>query len=217
MADFNEILKNGTKTIGEIASQFSSSQYFKNIVPGAEAFGAELSATLASNRKINAAYIEQNLQHRVLSVTEDMFRRFNPSVANDEATFRAIKSEISTALEGTDYSEEALDKLSEIMKRNSIDDKKFEKFKEIALDGIDEIFKKNSNPVITPTIKEGMAHPLWYGSTYFNHPDKAIKEQRIAAVAGAYAGVSVGTRLLSGGSITHDEYGQRDIAGIPFI
>lgn len=53
--------------------------------------------------------------------------------------------------------------------------------------------------------------------SYFNTADKAVKRDRIIAAAGLYTGVNVGGRVIRGGSITRDEYGQRDIAGIPFI
>lgn len=40
---------------------------------------------------------------------------------------------------------------------------------------------------------------------------------RIGGAVGAYAGVAGGLRALSGGSMTTNNQGQRDIAGIPFI
>lgn len=56
-----------------------------------------------------------------------------------------------------------------------------------------------------------------YPRAYFGIEDKAVRTTRIATAAGAYAGLAVGGRLLSGGSLTHDQYGRGDIAGIPFI
>ena len=52
---------------------------------------------------------------------------------------------------------------------------------------------------------------------YFSHPDKKIKNTRIATAVGAYAGVAVGGRYLSGGTLTTDNYGKKDIAGVPFL
>lgn len=52
---------------------------------------------------------------------------------------------------------------------------------------------------------------------YFSNPDKDIRNARIGAAVGAYAGVAVGGRLLSGGTLTADSYGRKDIAGVPFI
>ena len=52
---------------------------------------------------------------------------------------------------------------------------------------------------------------------YFSNPDKDIRKARVGAAVGAYAGVAIGGRVLSGGSLTTDSYGRKDIAGIPFI
>ena len=58
---------------------------------------------------------------------------------------------------------------------------------------------------------------------YFNPVDasgninKSARKARIATAAGAYVGINVGGRYLQGGTLTRDDYGQRDIAGIPFV
>lgn len=56
-----------------------------------------------------------------------------------------------------------------------------------------------------------------YPLVYFSNPDKNIRNTRIATAAGLYAGLAVGGRYLSGGTLTNDSYGRKDIAGIPFI
>ena len=52
---------------------------------------------------------------------------------------------------------------------------------------------------------------------YFNSADKSVRHARAATAVGAYAGVTVGGRLISGGTLTEDSYGKKDIAGVPFI
>lgn len=58
---------------------------------------------------------------------------------------------------------------------------------------------------------------------YFNPLDEAgklnkdVARTRKLTAFGAYAGVTVGGRFVKGGSLTKDQYGQKDIAGIPFI
>ena len=44
-----------------------------------------------------------------------------------------------------------------------------------------------------------------------------LQDGKKAARIGTYVGGSVGLRVLSGGSLTHNNTGERDIAGIPFI
>jgi len=46
---------------------------------------------------------------------------------------------------------------------------------------------------------------------------KEVQRDRIGAAIGAYAIANTGGRLLTGGSLTRNSSGQRDIAGIPFI
>ena len=56
-----------------------------------------------------------------------------------------------------------------------------------------------------------------YPQAYFNSPDKKVNHGRIGAVAGVYTGAAVGARYLSGGTLTTDSYGRKDIVGVPFL
>lgn len=44
-----------------------------------------------------------------------------------------------------------------------------------------------------------------------------FEDGKKAARIGTYVGASVGLRVISGGNLTHNNTGERDIAGIPFI
>ena len=44
-----------------------------------------------------------------------------------------------------------------------------------------------------------------------------FQDGKKAARIGTYAAGSVGLRVISGGTLTHNNTGERDIAGIPFI
>lgn len=52
---------------------------------------------------------------------------------------------------------------------------------------------------------------------YFNPEDAKVKSTRIKTAVAAYAGVAIGGRYLSGGTLTTDNYGRKDIAGVPFL
>lgn len=52
---------------------------------------------------------------------------------------------------------------------------------------------------------------------YFTHPDAKIRRRRIGTAVGAYGAGAMVTRKLQGGTLTKNEYGERDIAGIPLI
>lgn len=213
MASFNDMFAKGAKGVGDIASQISSSQFFKNVVPTAKDFGKELSANINSNQKVKISYLQAQLGDAVGKAAERPL--FKAGLNADEV--KAVNEQLTQALQGSDYSDAALDTLAGIMRQHNIDDATFQKFKKIASEKISKTLKTASVTVENATMLEGMHHPLRYASTYFSNPDQTIKRQRIAAVAGTYAGVAVGARTLSGGNLTHDEYGQRDIAGIPFI
>ena len=64
------------------------------------------------------------------------------------------------------------------------------------------------------TGKDKMGYMRFAGG-YFG--DKTYGGTRVKAAIGAYAGVNIGGRFLSGGGITRNNTGERDIAGIPFI
>ena len=49
------------------------------------------------------------------------------------------------------------------------------------------------------------------------HTSLGQRVARIGAAAGLYAGGAIGTRYLTGGTLTYNNEGESDIAGIPFI
>lgn len=52
---------------------------------------------------------------------------------------------------------------------------------------------------------------------YTGNGDLGVASKRIGATAAVYGGAAVGSRYVSGGGVTYNNQGQRDIAGIPFI
>ena len=213
MDSFNDLLQGATKTVGEWADEIASSGTFRNIVPTKEMFAKELNQGIASNSKIKIQYLQKDID-------EELSRRVNQlakkSGISDDSV-QSISEQITKTLHGTDYSDEAFQKLAEIMKKNNIDDNTFEKFTNIASKSVQNILQTNVD--IAPSLK-GTANPAnakAYIKTYFNNPDPKIRQQRIAAVAGTYGAVAIGGRYLSGGTVTRDNYGRKDIAGVPFI
>lgn len=56
-----------------------------------------------------------------------------------------------------------------------------------------------------------------YPKAYFTNPDKTVRNTRVGVAISTYTGLAIGGRYLQGGSLTRDEYGRRDIAGVPFL
>ena len=52
---------------------------------------------------------------------------------------------------------------------------------------------------------------------YFATDDPSINQKRLGVVAGGYIAATSGMRIINGGTPLTNEYGERDIAGIPFI
>lgn len=72
------------------------------------------------------------------------------------------------------------------------------------IDSLDDIVEDSSR------IKKGLAAV----QGYFTDPEKGKARRGVAEL---YAGTAIATRYLSGGDLTHNKQGERDIAGIPFI
>ena len=213
MASFNEFMQGITKGVDEIVYNISSSNFYKNVIPTRENFTQELINGIGSNQKAKISFVQDSIDMHVKNQVHMHLRKMDPNIQ------QTVGDEIANALHGTDYSEEAFEKLGEIMRKHQIDDSIISNFTNKTPSKIQDIINAESIGIdkVAVSLDEGLKHPLLYAKTYFNNPDPKIKQQRIAAVAGTYGTLAVGGRLLSGGTITEDNYGRRDIAGIPFI
>lgn len=61
------------------------------------------------------------------------------------------------------------------------------------------------------------AYKLQGKKQYFNSGDSKTNQIRAGVAAGTYMGAMTTARLIHGGTPTTNEYGERDIVGIPFI
>ena len=87
------------------------------------------------------------------------------------------------------------------------------------LAGLQATYKNGTMDSVNSALKEVTGKDkmgyLKFAQGYFG--DKTYGKTRVKAAVGAYAAGAVGTRYLSGGSLTSNAQGERDIAGIPFI
>jgi len=183
------ILTKAGAAIDDVAASIAKSNWYKSVVP------TNMNSELAS-------YVAGSSKHNV------------------EFARNAIRDTLSSGMEITDDVEAAIQKISTHNLNASID----KNLKDIAPEAVLNIAKKRANESITgidgqKVIKQMtqterlMATP----GAYFSNPNKKVRNTRIATAAAAYAGVAVGGRYLSGGTLTSDKYGQKDIAGIPFV
>lgn len=86
---------------------------------------------------------------------------------------------------------------------------------------VDFKFKIPKNNILNEKQEEWIAdkaYRLQGKKQYFNKPDDPkVNQARIGVAAGTYMGGAMVVRAIHGGGPIHNEYGERDIVGIPFI
>lgn len=187
----NSVLNKIGAGINDVATSIAKTDWYNSVVP--KNINAEIASHVAGSTKHQTAFAQD-----------------------------AIRNTLSSRMEITDDIESAIRKVSAKNLNESIDANigSIEGVPDAVLD----IIKKRANDSITgidgsKVVKQmtGTERAIATPGAYFSHPDKKVKNTRIATAAAAYAGVAVGGRYLSGGTLTSDNYGQRDIAGIPFV
>lgn len=183
-----------------------------------KAFGAtiqEIAASMANS------LIPKN--NELLNTTAELFkqsRKYQAQVAKDELTSTLKKADvednvikgITDSMKGKNY-EEMIDSVSGDITNAGT-----------SAETITEMAKKKASGVISSANPETILRHAnafekysTYPQAYFNSPDKKINNTRIGAAVGTYVGTTVGARYLSGGNLTTDSYGRKDIVGIPFL
>ena len=114
--------------------------------------------------------------------------------------------------------EAALDseRVAAISKRASAASSAMEKVASKTSSGKDALLQMNIDSGLSPLQAKG-ASALGVGREYFSGGTKTQNYTRRAAAAGAYMGVNIAGRTVTGGSLGYNREGQRDIAGIPMI
>lgn len=209
---FNELMSSLGKTTKEVAEKIAGSNYAKNILPGKENYINEVNNFINNNQKINfrihSAEAADKISNNIMGFTE-VANELGENININKRT----ADEISNSIFKKDLSSSSFDTLQQKLEENGINEQYAKELVNQAQDITHEVFKKKYNVNDLTKIQQGLIYP----QAYFNNPDKKIMAQRIGTAVGAYAGINAGGRFLSGGTLTTDSYGQKDIAGIPFI
>lgn len=221
MPNFNDMMHGIVQGIDDFSKQLTSSSFYQDVIPGKEGFGQELAQKIGSNDaiKLDTPGVRDKIYRDIWNSTKIRLEQ----TTRDEDLAEDLADEIMDAFRNTDYSNQDIEKIASLLKKNNVSDKRVESFKSEAKDAVKSILNNVESEPIIPGYSDIMheGNPFGraglYVQTYFGHPDAKVRQRRITAVAGTYAGVAVGGRLLSGGTLTEDNYGRRDIAGIPFI
>ena len=189
-------------------SKITESNIYKTIIPGKKQLTEEVATRMSGKTIINSAGIKADIDNKLLKDYIDAGINISDDVSNAFKTFEKSKLD-----------DNAIQELEKALRK----DKTFSD-----LDIVDETMGdiksyvgkyKSSKKVTTDDVQnlKWYQKAKEYTSAYYLSPDKKTRNTRIAATAGAVSAVSVGERFLSGGTLTRDQYGQKDIAGIPFI
>lgn len=210
-ASFNSLRKSGVtikgQTIDEIAQSIAGSKYAQALYPGKEQLINELNQTIASNTRLASSIMQENVQKPVGSVLNNQVgfdaeeaakiaKKIKPK--SYEADIDNLRNTLAQKISNEDELNSTIDKLKKVTEAT--------------------INKEKKNGVKVNSIQDKL---MKYPQAYFMSPHKGVNNARIATAIGAgataYTGLAVGGRYLSGGTLTTDSYGRKDIAGIPLI
>jgi hypothetical protein len=210
--NFNELMSGLSKNSKEIAAKIAGSNYTKNIIPGKQDYLNEVNNFINNNKKMNyrihSAEAADKIANDIMGYTE-VAKELGENINIDKKTANTISNSIFKK----NFSSDSFDSLQQKLEESGIAKQQAEKIANEAQNVTNEVFNKNYNINDLNKIQKGYV----YSQAYFNNPDKKITGQRIGTAIGAYVGINAGGRFLSGGTLTTDNYGQKDIAGIPFI
>lgn len=209
--NFSELMNNGSKKIGEIAKDIAGSKYAKAIIPGKENLLNEANSFINNTNKTSMKLRSNEINKQMFNDITDTVNTINEMSLNPlDINKRKIKN-ITSMMNNTNYSSEAFSKMNKALVNEGINN-------DIA-DALINKFQQNSSTILNSKLNVNdynrFTKASIYTKAYFNNPEN--KNIRIGTAIGAYAGLSIGSRYLSGGTLTTNNSGQKDIAGIPFI
>lgn len=197
---FKEMMEGAAQDIQQTAKKVAKKpvikQYFDSIYPGKTNLINELNQTIAHDPKMSAKWMDERVQKRVSDTLEDLVPKDKIEELSQTVHSATYSDDIDELAKSIGQYTDKADIASKIMKDEA---------KEVIDNGLDNI-------------KPGLYDKITkYPQAYFKNPDKKVRNTRIGTAIGAYAGLTVGGRYLQGGTLTTDQYGRKDIAGIPFL
>lgn len=189
-------------------NKLSESNLYKAIIPGKDNFYKEVTDMINNDEKLKASLKSQDVEKTVATKIKEYANAAKIDISDETA------QKIAHTGNGM-VTDEAFENINKALQENGLakekTDKLTGKLQKYAQDVMDKpIDREKAVNSIDKKI-------IMYPKAYYTNPDKKIRNTRIAATAGAVGAVAVGGRYLSGGTLTRDQYGQQDIAGIPFI
>lgn len=187
-------------------SKIKETKLYKTIIPGKAQLTEDVATRMSGKTTINTSELKAEIDSKILHNYKEMGINISEDISKAFDDFS--KSNLD---------DKAFNKLNESLKKDSI----FSSGADSVMDLTKDISEKyKTTKTVTP---EDVKDLKWYDkakqytNAYYLTPDNKTRNTRIAATVGTASALAVGGRYLSGGTLTRDQYGQKDIAGIPFI
>lgn len=200
-------------TIGDILDTITNNKIIGSLIPTV----AETNATIA--RKISkdgSKFLNKSLRH---GVGNEILELQNTKLIDEDVANRLLAQ---TDLMNSKDLEGSFKSLKKAMKKEKVD---IEDINDV-INNSTRAFNSLKSSITPDTVSTIMgpdpisAKARYIGKmpgAYFGVEDKTKRAIRRNVAISGYVGTTIGGRLLSGGSLTEDQYGRKDIAGIPFI
>lgn len=172
----------------DIAGSEAFKKYYKRIIPGSVDFASETAESFAKRASAKTA------------------------AASASNMVGGLSDEVRTALAKARSTAD----IEKIATTHNLDKDVANAVKEAFSDNVDQL-RQSVNYAQRFAKEKPLTRAAESTIAYFTNPDKATRNTRIAAVAGTYGVAAIGARYMNGGTLTRDQYGRSDIAGIPFI
>ena len=189
-------------------SKIKESKLYKAIIPGKDEFYKEVTNMINNDDKLKASLKSQDVEKTIATKIKEYANGAKIDISDETA------QKIAHTGNGA-VTDEAFENINKALQENGLakekTDKLTSKLQKYAQDVMDKPIDREK------AINSNGKKMIVYPKTYYWNPDKTIRNTRIAATVGTASALAVGGRYLSGGTLTTDRYGQKDIAGIPFI
>lgn len=200
-------------TVQEVVDSIASSNFAKNLIPSTNEIDSTL-AGMASKGKYfkitNDGITSAATSTKSVQYIKDGVERYVNSSSADAQTAAQAKKLISGI--NVSNAEDILSQLEKLSPEDQVLSRHMARAR--------QQFSKE-DPINAGNVKYKMGGIVNYYANmpvaYFNNPDKTIRDSRIKTAIGGYATLAIGGRIMSGGSLTADSYGRKDIAGVPFL
>lgn len=197
----NKILNTVGSKIQDIASSVANSKWAESIIPSVQ----ELNQTMVKNISSSKKFLDKQAQ---LGAKEALVKIGNIPKEEAEKISKTVSSK---------NLDKSIEDLRDTVSKKISEDKNIDNVLNAVKKRAEKTMSKEPDLESVLQTMNPIEKYASYPKAYFTNPDKKVRNTRIGTAIGTYTALSVGGRYLQGGTLTTDQYGRKDIAGIPFL